>query len=781
MELRIRNVAEQRAEKAEMAALLPGQRLPRRFPGGEPAVVEKADAALVRSFYAAYYQPERATLVVVGDIDVTELERRIRALFGTWQHTATAAGDPDFGRPATHATGFRAYGEASLPTSVSAEWVAPYDPATDSAARERREFIERIGTAIVNNRLAKAALAPDAPFTSAALSIGDLERSARVAEYEVVTTPAKWSAALAAAQGAVNAVLADGVTQAEVDREVRNAQNADRVEVEGAATRPTPGLAWQIVSSLADRRVVMSPRYAADLHAAVEKGLSARSVSAELRRAYAGPAALVFLTDGSTNPAAETELAAAWRSGLGVKGKVDTALANADIAWPFTNFGAPGSVAARTESPEQGATFVRFANGVVVGVRPTTFEKQNVHVQFRLGSGVFAQRREAPVSTVFASYVAGSGLGMLDNVDVEKALTGKSVSAAVAASDDDLVLEGVTTPTDLATQLQYLTAFLTAPGFGAGAFQQARESFLSELPQLEAQPISYLSWRLGGFLRNGDPRWVAPTIEAVRGTTLDSVRGWLGPILANAPLQVSIVGDVTVDQAIALAAATVGAIAPRPVPAVATHAAGDLVFPAPTPAPLTLTHSGSKDQSAVAVAWPMPVWQGNPELPALRVLGALLRDRLLQAVRSDNGTSYTASAGIGGSEHVPDFGYLAATSVVKPDKVDWLLTTIRRIAADLRTTPVAADRAAARDQSAREQHRHGDAEERLPRRQSRFAGHRCARDRPVYPPCRAHPRRHRRRRAARGREIPARRARVDGRHGAGSGGPGGFRAGAAAR
>ena len=83
---------------SRLGFLLEGQRPPLRFPIGKAEVIQKADHAALAAFYARYYRPERATLVVVGDFDVAAMEAKIRAQFGSWRGAGPAGADPEIGR-----------------------------------------------------------------------------------------------------------------------------------------------------------------------------------------------------------------------------------------------------------------------------------------------------------------------------------------------------------------------------------------------------------------------------------------------------------------------------------------------------------------------------------------------------------------------------------------------------------------------------------------------------------------------------------------------------------
>jgi len=92
-EERLRDTPDYRAEKAQIELFLDGQLAAQRFPIGKVEVIRTAPAELLRTFYAANYRPDRATLIAVGDFDPDVMEARIKALRpATRPCTATGGG-----------------------------------------------------------------------------------------------------------------------------------------------------------------------------------------------------------------------------------------------------------------------------------------------------------------------------------------------------------------------------------------------------------------------------------------------------------------------------------------------------------------------------------------------------------------------------------------------------------------------------------------------------------------------------------------------------------------
>jgi zinc protease len=221
----------------------------------------------------------------VGDIDPAAIEKEITTRFSDWHPAGTGRGDPALGAPAKRGQEAMVFTEAGAPQSVSVAWVAPYDDTPDSKARRHRNRVEGIGFAILNQRLAQAAQNPDAPFLAAGASRGNTSRSAKIASLRVSYAADKWERALEEADKIRRQIVAQGVTQQELDRQIASALAGAQAAVASASTRASRGIANGIVGTV-DRDSVFTSE-ATDLALLQDdlKGLTTEQVSAALRGA----------------------------------------------------------------------------------------------------------------------------------------------------------------------------------------------------------------------------------------------------------------------------------------------------------------------------------------------------------------------------------------------------------------------------------------------------------------------------------------------------------------
>lgn len=79
-----------------------------------------------------------------------------------------------------------------------------------------------------------------------------------------------------------------------------------------------------------------------------------------------------------------------------------------------------------------------------------------------------------------------------------------------------------------------------------------------------------MATEVANLLANGDPRFGLPAKEVMMSRNLVEAKAWLAAQLAHGALEVSLVGDLEIEAAIAAVAQTLGALPPRePKPALA--------------------------------------------------------------------------------------------------------------------------------------------------------------------------------------------------------------------
>ena len=682
-EERVSDTPDYEAMTKRLEFQLPGQLAPHRLPIGKVDVLKAAPVSLIRDYYAANYRPDRATLIVVGDMDPAAMEAAIKAKFADWKAVGPETPALDLGRIAQRGEQTQLVVQPGAHTSIHLAWIKPFDAAPDSEAKTRREEIEAVAIAVLNRRLEHAAQSDAPPFISAGANVDDAFRSAHETSLFVLPRPGAWKPALTAAVHIERQATLYGVTQAEVDREVVELRTRLQTAAAGAATRRTPAIADELVRTVDENEVFTSPAQdLARLNHDVD-GLSAAEISRALKMVFSGQGPLLSLVTPDPIEGGQDAVASTFAQAEG--DRLAAAAAQTAMTWPYDSFGAPGAVASRREVADLGITYVTFKNGVRLAIKPTAFRKDQVLVNVRFGDGRLGLPTDRKTAIWAKSALTLGGLGKISLEDMGRVLADKQYGAQIAMGDDAFVLGGQTTPTDLSTQLQVLAAYVSDPGFTTAAFERIRNAFAAQLAQLDSTPQGVLGRDLGVLDHSGDPRWATPTEADVKAARLTDLEAILKPALASAPLEVDVVGDVKPDEVIRKVASTFAALPARepthPVPADAYA----VRFPAPGGAPVDLTHKGRIDQAIAYEAWPTTGLFSDPQRArVLNVAAQVLELRMIDRVRVAEGMSYSPAAAGSPSDVFPTYGVVFADVETPPARIAGLYTAIREITADLR-------------------------------------------------------------------------------------------------
>ncbi|MGE5502020.1 MAG: M16 family metallopeptidase [Ignavibacteriales bacterium] len=688
-EERTRDTPAYRIFKQRLGFLMQGQRPPLRYPIGQVKVLQSAPAGLIADFYKQWYRPERAVLVAVGDFDVDAMETKIRAGFSDWEAQKPAIADPDVGAVQKRGPEALVAVEPGSQLSVQMSWMAPPDLARDTVEKRKHDWRELLGFAVLNRRLETIARAEDPPFIAAGGFRDNQFRAAEVTTLSVTAKPGDWQGALAAIEREQRRAAQYGVRQDELDREIAELRAQLKTAADGSATRRTPALAAQIVNSLEENDIVTSPAEDLAIFEAAVKDLKAEQVSDALRAAFSGAGPLIFLASPDAVQGGNDAVLAAYKTSQAVA--VTPPAAPVQVSWPYESFGPSGQVVEQREVADLDTVFVRFANGVRLTVKPTKFRKEQVLVRVNVGDGRLALSKDRQSMVWAASSLIEGGLKQISAEDMERVLASKVYGANFGVDNRAFVLSGQTRTDDVPTQLEVLAAYVAEPGWRPEAFQRIK-SYTSTLEdQYEATDNGVLGRDLPGLLHAGDRRWTFPSRQEVAHATLKDLESQIAPSLADGPIEVVMVGDITVDKAIDEVADTFGALPPRPQAAAPSADAQTSAFPDPG-GPLVETHKGRADQSIGLIAWKTQDFFTSPQTArTLAVLGEAFEIRLVEELRENQGDTYSPNVSYHQSTTFPGWGYMLAQVEVPPAKLDAFFAKAQEIAAELRDKPVSAD------------------------------------------------------------------------------------------
>ena len=680
---------QQRNFEDNVAFLAPQARYGRRIPIGTIEVLEGANAAQIRALYSRAYIPANTVLVVVGDYPAEVVEAAIRTRFADWP-AGPVPPEPVSGPIDVARKGLTdIHLDPALPESVTISRLAPWRDEPDTVANRHAARLRGIGYAIVNRRLARLARGADAPFKSAGFSSGDIFEDARITSLEVDTTDGAWRTGVLAAVREVHQALTYGFAQAELGEQLANIRTSLENGVKSADTRSNAVFVGGALALVSDERVPTTPDWQLAAFEQLAPDITPEAVWQAMRADAAPLAEPLIRFEGRNAPeGGEAALRDAFAQGMAlpINAPVDTG----PLAFGYTDFGPAGSVVSDTREERLGLRLIRFSNGVRLTLGRTDVRKDRVAFAFAVDGGDLMNTREAPLATYLAGSMAAGGLGKHSQDDLASVLAGRSVSFELSNSTDAFTASAVTTPRDLQLQMQVLAAILIDPGYrpeGTQRFQKGIENFFNTLNATPGRALGAVS---GAVLSDGDPRFSLQPREAFMALGYAGLRTTISDRLAKGAIELSLVGDLDEDAAIAAVAATLGALPAREEAFNPRADKRSRSFTAQR-GERTLTHKGEPDQALLNWIWPTTDDRDLIEAQRLDLLARIVRLELTDRLREKLGQAYSPSAGSSLSHYYPGYGTFAISTAVAADKVGATRAAIDELVADLRKAPLDAD------------------------------------------------------------------------------------------
>ncbi|WP_300667803.1 pitrilysin family protein [Desulfoluna sp.] len=673
-----------------LAFELPGMRINERHPIGLETVIRGADSALLRSYYDTWYRPDNMALVVVGDMDPKGLAVMIQDRFASLEARAPQGKIPDDGTFAHVGTkAFYSYNPEAGSTTVTLEVLRYVERTPDTYVARRRQLLFDMVSQLLETRLAEQVGKPGTPFTDAGAGMGTYMRHVRYGIVSAECPPEAWEESLSAVDHTLRGALAFGFTSGELARVKKEMKNSLLQAERKASTRNSRQLASLLIRGFTTEKTVVSPSDARRLFEPVVDAVTKDELHQVLKEAWSPSHRLVMvegnvqLEGGKIGP--EASLLAAYERSRKVA--ATPYVAKSEAVFPYLSApDAAGRIASRVVHEALGLTVVTFENGMVLNLKPTDFKAKEVLYSLRYGQGLLGSKDLVPgLSTVSEMVVNESGLGKLDREETARALVGTNTSFSYGIGQDGFSLSGRTTPEELELMFQVLHTRLVDTQLKEDAYQLSVQRYTQGLEELGRTVDGVLRQHSETFLTGDRARFGYPDVS-LAGISFDAVKGLVMPPLSQAPLELSVAGDMDVEMAISLCGRWLGSLPGRSALPTPDHA---LTFPAGKR--LELAVESAIDKAVVTVAWPTTGMTEIHTVRRLGILGSLFSERLRETVREKLGAAYSPSAWNRSSRAYSDYGVLRAVITVSPEQIEGVVAAVKEIAAGLRSAPPSED------------------------------------------------------------------------------------------
>ncbi len=696
-EMSMRDTGGYRLAKAYLNFMHPAARSNFRSPIGLENQIRNFTPQQLRTFYDAWYRPERMAVIVVGDINPETVATIIAGTLGHLAARAASRAEPPADNtPPPSAPEFGVFIDGQLSGVGFRFFNARLKSGKDSGHASRlRKTTQYLALHMLADRFDKLVLQSDkssylgkAKVTNASLRAG-LD-SVQVA---VSTNLIKWREELALIEQNLRRARDYGFTQNELDDAKTQAAKNHEQALRAAPTRPSDVLAAQLAAMFLNGDAFVAP----EVHCKAAQEMLATITLEECNAAFAemwgdNPPRL-FISAGTrfSEKKEETKITQCLADSRKVSLAPIAAAQNQTRDAQSQNkpdSHPTGRAVATRQVPEIGATLTKLNNNVLLNFKRTDFEKDKVYVSINIDGGYLGAPPRQPGLAYFAigSFVSG-GLEDRSYADIRQQLRQSNAQGSLGLRVDSNrnSLHGSIAPSArLKNILEILAGYLATPGFRDEATQEARHGMAGIYTAMRSSASANISTLIIISDLTGDKRLGLPAYKDVMARTMTEARQWLAPLLAKSGIEISIVGDISYDDALDATLKTFGVLPARPECA-SSKVYNEVKFIKKPGSTITKTIGATIKQAAFAYVWPAPATEikTRHDERVIGILADVIENNLQDSLRKQLGMAYAVNAISYGDDAAPNCRCIIATTEVAPAVLDKAIAAVRESLAKL--------------------------------------------------------------------------------------------------
>jgi zinc protease len=679
-ERRARAGADQRVNDYLLERLAPGSTFGRRLPIGTEETIKGLQPRQFRDFYARHYVPANMTLLAACDCDPALVVERIRQEFDGTPQGARPPPRVVTLVPTAGVRGIVATDRDLARAAVTLARVEPSRPPTTTVAQARRDLVETLAVRAFNRRLEARLAAGRTTFLEASGRIADWAGAARLVFVRAAGPPERWRVMLDEVGAAVQQARQHGFTPREIDVVRRDLLAEAEDGVQRRPTQPARAVLQRLNAGVARREPLMSAEQQRALLQRLLPGIDA----AEASRAFAGAFDFTDVVVTATLPAGEglpDDQALARAGQAALLARVDAPDDLGAEARLLDTPPAPGRVVERREHAASGVTSAWLDNGVRVHHRFVDQRRHEVRVRITLAGG---EIEETPatrgVTRAAALAWQRPATSTLSSTQVRELMTGRRVRVGGGAGADALTLVVSGDPAELEHGLQLAYRLLTDPVVEPAAVAQWQESEVQAITARRARPAGVLGEALADTIYPPAELRTRPlSAEQVRAVTREAAQAWLARLVAEAPIEVSVVGDLDRERALDLVARYLGALAPRARIGTETLRALRAIARPPGPLAITRPVTTATSQAVVLDGFFGADVSNVRDTRLLALAARVLSTRMNRVVREERQLVYSIYAASRPAAEYPGYGLFVAQAPTDPGKTAALTATLEEM------------------------------------------------------------------------------------------------------
>lgn len=531
-EWRSRNSGIMRLYTEAQAVMYPGDKYADCMPIGSIDVIDNFPYQAIRDYYAKWYRPDLQGIIIVGDIDVDQMEAKIKSVFADVKKPVNPA-ERVYYPVADNQEPLVYIGKDKEIDDPTIEIYFKQDPTPDSIkgnmAYLLQQYMLSMTTSMLNSRLNELRQSANPPFIYAGCYYGNyfLAQTKDAFTLSISSKAEGINEALKAGLTELERVRRYGFTESEYERARANyLQRLESAYNEREKTKndsyvneyinhflmaePIPGIEFEYttMNQIAPNIPVMA------INQAIQQG----GLLPDNNQ-------VVFIAapekEGIVCPTKEEVIAQLkGMKDLKVEAYVDK-VSNEPLMKEAPK---GGKIVSENTNAIYGTTELALSNGVKVYIKKTDFKADEIQMKgVSLGGTSLFPDNDKLEMSYLNSVIQAGGLGNFSKVDLTKMLAGKKVSVNAAVGANTEGITGSCSPKDFETMMQLTYLSFTAPRKDMDAFASLKSRIKAQLESAESNPLSSINDTIQKMMYGYHPRYFSMKPEMVDQINYDRI------------------------------------------------------------------------------------------------------------------------------------------------------------------------------------------------------------------------------------------------------------------
>ena len=491
-EWRTGRTANRRIWKELNAKMYPGTQYAKRDVIGDTAVINNFEYQALRDYYHKWYGPDNQAIIVVGDIDVDAIESKIKALW------ADVPRRENFGERPIYTVNHNDKPLVAIVTDPEAQGSRitleyKFDQLPEmlqgTATEYTMDMVRGLVCDMLDNRFTELSHDPNASFTGAGCQYGEAAKKMDAFYAIYLPKEGRETEAFNDLLFQLEKMHRYGFTEAELERVKTEKLNSMEKYYNERNTRKNITLARECIRHFEDGEVMPGAEWEYEYTKATLPLISLEAVN-QVAKALIHPNPTVAISgpekEGVNIPSEEVILASLQaQPELEIEAPKEEAF-DAELVKKAPR---KGKIKSEKFNEDVQSTEWVLSNGIKVVFHPTDFKADEISMYaFSKGGMTQVKTADLPSAEIAKYVIEMSGIGRFNYTQLQKALTGKTVSVSPGIDEVIEYMSGASSIKDFESMLQLTYLYFTAPRRDEQAYETLMSLLKNQLANREKNP-----------------------------------------------------------------------------------------------------------------------------------------------------------------------------------------------------------------------------------------------------------------------------------------------------